>query len=210
MLENMTDISIDYFKDICNLTHAESYSWPTQYSYICDLNTDLIYIYHFFNYEKAIILNLTEEFKLGKHSYHLPSLFEPINNSSPYFIRIDGPLKVKQGEENNYFVRAADQDEDRIYYLFNWGDGATSQWISTNSYGTGLGSHSWTKSGEYNVRVKVKDIYGAESEWYNAIKVSVDRDISINKLSMNLIIPVLTLFVSGIFFKIIFEKEINK
>ncbi len=210
MLENMRNISIDYFKNICNATHSESYSWPTQYSYISNLNTNLIYIYHFFNYEKVIILNLTEEFKLGKHSYHLPSLFEPINNSSPYFIRIDGPINVKQDEENNYFVRAADQDNDRIYYLFDWGDGATSQWISTNSYGTGLGSHSWKKSGEYHIRVKLRDIYGAESEWCNAITVSVERDISIYKFSMNFIIPVLTIFASGIFFKVILKKEIYK
>ncbi|OFX86015.1 MAG: hypothetical protein A2W99_16585 [Bacteroidetes bacterium GWF2_33_16] len=67
-------VTVDIARNILSTTHQEG-KYPTQYSYICDLNEGKIYLYHFHNFENVVVFNLKEELKKGKHSYEIQSLF---------------------------------------------------------------------------------------------------------------------------------------
>lgn len=74
MLENMEELTADYFEKILAATHQEA-TYPTVYSNICDLTNKEIYVYNFHNFEEFAKFNLEEEFKKGKQSYEILSLF---------------------------------------------------------------------------------------------------------------------------------------
>jgi len=57
-------------------------------------------------------------------------------------------------------------DPETIYSQWDWGDGTNSGWLGP--YLTGeiiCVSHNWTQKGTYDIRVKLKDIYGQETNW---------------------------------------------
>jgi predicted choloylglycine hydrolase len=180
MLENMTDFSVDYFRDICNATHQEHYLYPTQYSNICDLNNGIIYLYHYYNYNNVIEIDIYEEFENGIQSIYLPSLFEPLNNQPPNVpTNLEGQLSGRNGNEYTYscdLVIDPDNTPNEIYYMFDWGDYSNSNWIKP-SYGSNkiYASHTWNEQGIYEIKVKSRDIFGLESEWSDSIEVSMPK-----------------------------------
>jgi hypothetical protein len=67
-----------------------------------------------------------------------------------------------------------DPEEEQIYYLFDWGDGHYSDWIGPFPSGqTGEASHNWSDLGDYEIRVKAKDIWGAVSDWSESFIFSI-------------------------------------
>ena len=95
----------------------------------------------------------------------------PLKPSKP-----SGPEKVKVGKYYKYTARTTDPDGDDIYYKFDWGDGDTSDWLGPKKSGeTITAEHSWSEKGTYEVRVKAKDIYGAESEWSDNLTVKKSK-----------------------------------
>jgi len=74
MFENADFISVDLFREILDAVHQEGGS-PTVYSNIYDLKQRIIYLYHYYDYDHVVIINLGEELAKGEHSYDLPSLF---------------------------------------------------------------------------------------------------------------------------------------
>ncbi len=84
MLENMKELSVDFFRSILSAVHAEGQS-PTVYSNICDLTNGEIYVYNFHNFEEVMKFNLEEELKKGAHSIELASLFRQKTNAQLRF-----------------------------------------------------------------------------------------------------------------------------
>lgn len=67
-----------------------------------------------------------------------------------------------------YTASTTDPDGDQVSYMFDWGDGTFSEWIGPYDSGEEASSeHSWDVSDTYQIRVKAKDVTGAESEWSN-------------------------------------------
>ncbi len=185
MLENMTEPSIEYFRDICNATHQFYYRGWTVHSDVCDLSNQIMYLYYCYDYEKLVVIDLNEELSQGEHFYFLGSLFEPEGNlppekpSAPYGLEEPGKLHE---EYTLKCKKINDPDGDEISYCFDWGDGNFSQWI-TSHIGTEFfvsASHSWKERGTYEVRVKARDEYGAESEWSDSLEVTMPK----NKLNI--------------------------
>ncbi len=175
MLEDMTELSIDYFKSICNATHQEG-AYPTVYSNIYDIKNGVIYLYHYYDYENVVILNISEEFELGEHSYHLPSLFGNANQEPNKPTKPFGPLSGKARSEYTYTSSATDPERNKIYYLFDWGDGTNSEWFGPYNSGDECSvSHAWDGQGSYEIKVKAKDVYGAESEWSEPLPISMPK-----------------------------------
>lgn len=84
-----------------------------------------------------------------------------------------------------YSSSAVDIDNDRIYYLFEWGDGTNSNWLGPFSSGETIeASHIWDREGSYNIKVKAKDIYDAESEWSDPLVVSMPKSIGLVEVSI--------------------------
>ena len=79
---------------------------------------------------------------------------------------ITGPENGKKGEEYAYNVLTSDADGDTLYYFFDWGDGTNSGWIGSYDSGEEITvKHIWNKKGTYNITVKAKDAFNAESDW---------------------------------------------
>jgi len=53
-----------------------------------------------------------------------------------------------------------------VYYFVDWGDETNSSWLGPYISGEEANAkHMWNEDGIYNIRVKAKDMDGAESDW---------------------------------------------
>ncbi|HEC89103.1 MAG TPA: PKD domain-containing protein, partial [Thermoplasmatales archaeon] len=87
-----------------------------------------------------------------------------------------GPQNGKPNKIYTYETTTVDPDGDEVYYLWDWGDGTNSGWIGPYKSGEVCqASHSWTKKGSYQVKVKAKDIYNLESEWSDPLPISMSK-----------------------------------
>ncbi len=86
-----------------------------------------------------------------------------------------GSTNGKIEQSYTYSSSAFDPDGDQVYLLFDWDDGTSSGWIGPYESGeTVKVSHTWTKGGSYNIRVKTKDMGGVQSEeWSDTFTVDV-------------------------------------
>lgn len=81
----------------------------------------------------------------------------------------DGPDEGVTGVEYTFTASTTDPDKDQIYYMFDWGDGTFSDWLGPEDSGIPVeGSHAWDEVGDYDVRVKAKDVNDSESDWSDA------------------------------------------
>jgi PKD repeat protein len=73
------------------------------------------------------------------------------------------------GVEYTYTVDPVqDPNGDDVFYLFYWGDGTDSGWVNVPH-----ASHAWTAVGNYSMKVKAKDSYGALSAWSESLLVQI-------------------------------------
>lgn len=93
--------------------------------------------------------------------------------------RPSGPSSGKTGTEYTFTAVTTDPEGDQIYYLFEWGDGTNSGWKGPFDSGqTANATHIWTRRGNYNIKVKAKDVNGAESHWSDPLPVNMPRNKS--------------------------------
>ena len=86
----------------------------------------------------------------------------------------NGPTNVIAGEAGAYETVTTDPDGNKIRYVFDWGDGSTKTYTDfVNSGDTVIVSHTWTKKGNHEIRVKARDKYGWESKWSDPLNVIV-------------------------------------
>lgn len=87
-------------------------------------------------------------------------------NSPPNIPMITGETRGKIDRAYQYNVTTTDIDADDIYYYVNWTDNTTNQLIGPYHSGDqAILSHNWSEKGTYTVKVKARDIYGAESDY---------------------------------------------
>ncbi|RLF44771.1 MAG: hypothetical protein DRN17_03880 [Thermoplasmata archaeon] len=90
--------------------------------------------------------------------------------------RPSGPSSGNIGTPYTYSSHAVDKDGDLVYYLFDWGDGSDSGWLGPYESGAEVNAtHTWSEVGSYGIKVKAKDVNGAESEWSDALAVSMPK-----------------------------------
>ena len=97
-------------------------------------------------------------------------------NYPPDVPDIDGPEYGRPGVKYTFYVEIFDPDEDSIYCMWDWDDGSYSAWLGPFGSGKVISaSHSWSK-GFYNIRVKAKDILGAESNWSDPLIIVMEDE----------------------------------
>jgi len=93
--------------------------------------------------------------------------------------RPSGPSSGKPGVEYLFTTSTIDPDGDDVFYMWRWGDGNYSDWLGPHDSGvTASATHIWGETGNYQVRVKAKDINGAETDWSEPLPISMP----VNKL----------------------------
>jgi hypothetical protein len=99
---------------------------------------------------------------------------------------INGPNKGRFGNEYTYIAITTDPDGDKIYYLFDWGDGSDSDWFGPFDSGQEVNiSHTWENRGTYEIKAKAKDIYSVQSEWSDPLSITMPKNKIINRLFLN-------------------------
>ena len=97
-------------------------------------------------------------------------------NKPPYTPDIIGEEKGVKGEDYKYKIFTVDPDGDTLYYYIDWGDNTSSGWLGPYNSGEEIDvEHSWNKQGNYQIRVKAKDIYGYESSW-GILKITIPQN----------------------------------
>ena len=85
-----------------------------------------------------------------------------------------GMAEARAGEEQAYVCVADVAGDDLVYVRYDWGDGSATGWDGPYFDGDECSaSHAWNKPQRYGVRVQFRDIHGGESEWSEALTVTV-------------------------------------
>ena len=108
------------------------------------------------------------------------------NNTKPDPPIIDGNPEGSVNEEYDYdFTNCIDPDGDDMTYYVEWGDDGTDEGFVASG-GSFTLTHSWSEKGDYTIRAKLIDKFGAESEW-SEFEVTMPRNIiSINTIIQRL------------------------
>jgi len=90
-----------------------------------------------------------------------------IVNYSPEPPIINGPTNGTVNRTYTFPIHLpTDPDGDEMFLKWDWGDGNITEWLGPYTSGqTVSASHAWTYRGVYAIRAKLKDTYGAESNW---------------------------------------------
>ncbi len=88
--------------------------------------------------------------------------------------RPEGPTTGGTHKDYMYTTTATDPESQQIYYLWSWGD-TMGPWLGPFDSGApALATHQWNTSGDYSIKVKAKDVDGAESGWSDSITIHID------------------------------------
>jgi hypothetical protein len=86
----------------------------------------------------------------------------------------DGPDEWIQEVECTFSAVTTDPEGEHISYLFNWGDGNYSGWLGPYPSGqTMTESYAWSDLGDYEVRVRARDIWSVCSDWSDPHTISI-------------------------------------
>jgi hypothetical protein len=90
--------------------------------------------------------------------------------------RPQGETTGQIDETYEYTTRTTDPDGDPVWYMWQWGDGSTSEWIGPFQSGEiANASHTWTNKDTFEIRVKAKDSSGGESTWSEPLSVTMPK-----------------------------------
>jgi thiol-disulfide isomerase/thioredoxin len=111
------------------------------------------------------------------HELNLSVSLEWLGSGAPEKPSIpEGTTIGRKNVEYTYTSTTTDPEGEEVYYKFDWGDSYYSEWVGP--YGSGeLGnaSHSWSRNGDFQVRVKAKDINDQEGKWSDPLNVHILR-----------------------------------
>ena len=99
-----------------------------------------------------------------------------------------GPIIGIRGVEYPYMTNTTDPKGDKLYYMWDWGE-EIGNWIGPFESGETITiNHTWKKQGNYNIKVKAKNLAGAESLWSKPLSVTIPRDKAMyNSIILNLL-----------------------
>jgi hypothetical protein len=116
----------------------------------------------------------------GGSFYDLKTAIIKDTNQPPDPPILEGSSQIKKGESGNYSISFSDPDGDILYVYAHVFDVESGVWWGPYSSITGFGLSTFdVEEGEYTIRAKAKDVYGAESDWA-VLEVTVSKSKSIN------------------------------
>jgi hypothetical protein len=101
---------------------------------------------------------------------------------APDNCEIDGPIEGKAKKNTEYNFCTNDPEGHEIRYYIEWGDGMELKWIGPYESGEiCTREHSWSSKDNYTIRVKAKDVYGAETDW-TELEINMPKVKTLNSL----------------------------
>ena len=98
----------------------------------------------------------------------------------------NGPNRGVYNKQYSFTSSTTEPDGEIIFYLFDWDDGNYSQWLGPYSSGeTVTESYSWSTIGDYEIRVRAKDVNGVQSAWSDPHLISIVANNPPNKPEIN-------------------------
>jgi eukaryotic-like serine/threonine-protein kinase len=122
-------------------------------------------------------------YSADSHKYHYPALYDGkfyvVKDNAVYCFGVNAPPPTPNaptgeingllGHEYTYSTESVvDPNADDVWYLFDWGNGKDSGWLTTPTT-----SYTWSTIGEYSIKVKTKDNYNIESSWSPELTIHV-------------------------------------
>jgi len=87
----------------------------------------------------------------------------------------EGPIVVYATFEYDYSTMTTDPEGHDVYYMWDWGYDITD-WLGPFESGDYVTfPHIWQEPALYEIRIKAKDIYDAESDWSESIDIFVKK-----------------------------------
>jgi hypothetical protein len=87
-------------------------------------------------------------------------------NQPPNIPTITGKKSGKVNTSYKYDFSTMDPEGGLVYYYIDWGDGSSTGWTTPKKSGsTQEILHAWAEKGTYSIKIKAKDLFGAESDW---------------------------------------------
>jgi len=92
------------------------------------------------------------------------------------------PEGDKRGDpdiEYTFTSSATEPDGEQIYYRWDWGDETLSVWLGPFESGEECSAtYSWAEQDKFDIRVKVKDEHGGESDWSDLFTFSTPNKLN--------------------------------
>jgi hypothetical protein len=165
--------TIPYGQNIVEITVMSSNNTPAERAQVCIMQEDGCYASGYTNASGIVELELDvqdpEEATLTVSAHdHLPFITQiQIGDSLPPSPpTVEGPVGGKPGKEYEFTATATDPEGLEIFYLFDWGDGTSSDWLGPyNSGESAVASHAWSEEGNYKIKVRAKDVNDSTGYW---------------------------------------------
>ncbi len=94
----------------------------------------------------------------------------------------EGETSIEAGIFYEYKTSSTDTDSEKIFLMWDWGDGEYSNWKGPYNSGEEVTEeHSWEEKGTYSIRVKSKDESGLQSKWSDPLTVSLPKNKIYNR-----------------------------
>jgi hypothetical protein len=142
--------------------------------YIFEIEWNHLYIdivFNFYHYDDAGNIIIDDVQGSDINSLSITESIYILKNENRNHVNIQnnltGPSYGRPGVEYTFCIEFNDPEEDAIYSIWDWGDGSNTDWIGPYSSGEMIcQSHSWNDEGLYVIKVKIRDEFGNESNWF--------------------------------------------
>ncbi len=124
--------------------------------------------------ENVIVVGATKSYSAGGYDMWLIKVSQGNGTLPPLKPTINGPTTGTVNNEYPYTSSTTDPEGNQVFYWFDWADGTNSGWLGPYNSGEECNAfHTWTSKGNYEIKVKAKDIYGAESNWSDPLPITM-------------------------------------
>ncbi len=110
--------------------------------------------------------------------YH-QRIIDVTQNFPPYTPSISGPTSGIKNKENIFSAIGDDPHGDKIQFKVDWGDGTVSDWSILQPGNVPRPfSHTYTKTGDFTIKIYSRDMHGLESLTYGTHTIIIEEPLN--------------------------------